>query len=142
MEFTALHPALGARVDGLDIKNALRTNAITPELVLELREMWGRSNGVLVFKQQHLSTEELKAFTAHFGHVLQHPFINASSKSNLYAQVNEMVRPAARLCIARIAGLPSTTRPSRATPPPMHTPLPPPAHRDTMTTRRRVRARS
>jgi taurine dioxygenase len=58
---TPLAPAIGAQVDGLDLSAPL-----SDDDVARLRELWTR-HGVLRFRGQTLSDDELMAFSARFG---------------------------------------------------------------------------
>src|SRR4051812_22406105 len=61
LETRPLHPTLACEVLGLRLWEPL-----APETVAELRELWSR-RGVLVFRRQALSEQELADFCAHFG---------------------------------------------------------------------------
>ena len=56
-----LHPALGAEVRGVDMRQPL-----DPEAFRELHAIW-MEHLVLVFPEQHITDEEHVAFTRHFG---------------------------------------------------------------------------
>ena len=74
---TRLHAALGAAVEPgqIDLREP-----ITPAMAREINRVWAEADGILVFKLQPLTEAQLKAFSANFGHVLQHPFINPSNE--------------------------------------------------------------
>src|SRR5947208_6822574 len=61
LETRPLHPTLACEVLGLRLWEPL-----APDTVAELRELWSR-RGVLVFRRQALSEQELADFCAHFG---------------------------------------------------------------------------
>src|SRR3954466_1211432 len=63
LETRPLHPTLACEVLGLRLWEPL-----APETVAELRELWSR-RGVLVFRRQALSEQELADFCALFGPV-------------------------------------------------------------------------
>ena len=47
VKFTKIHPALGAEVEGFDLKEPLSV-----EQIKEINELWGQANGILIFKEQ------------------------------------------------------------------------------------------
>jgi taurine dioxygenase len=61
LETRPLHPTLACEVVGLRLWEPL-----PPETIAELGELWSR-RGVLVFRRQALSEQELADFCAHFG---------------------------------------------------------------------------
>src|SRR3954452_3388476 len=61
LETRPLHPTLACEVVGLRLWEPL-----PPETIADLRELWSR-RGVLVFRRQALSEQELADFCAHFG---------------------------------------------------------------------------
>lgn len=61
MKASPLAEQIGAQVDGVDLSHALR-----PDEVSELRALWTR-HGVLRFRAQQLSDDQLMAFSAQFG---------------------------------------------------------------------------
>ncbi len=63
---TPLSPALGAEVDGLDLRQDL-----TPEQLAEIRTAIA-DNLVLIFRNQDITTEHHKRFARHFGTLHRH----------------------------------------------------------------------
>jgi alpha-ketoglutarate-dependent 2,4-dichlorophenoxyacetate dioxygenase len=61
IQVTALHPALGAELRGVDL-----TLTVTPEVFTEIEAAFDRS-GILVFPEQPLSDEQQLAFSRMFG---------------------------------------------------------------------------
>src|SRR3954453_4989857 len=61
LETRPLHPTLACEVLGLGLWGPLAADTVA-----EFRELWSR-RGVLVFRRQALSEQELADFCAHFG---------------------------------------------------------------------------
>lgn len=67
MKITRCSPALGARVEGLDLSKPL-----DPAVVEALKQAW-RDHQVLVFPSQDLTTQQQVAFAHNFGELVEHP---------------------------------------------------------------------
>ena len=67
-------PLTTKHIDGsfaIEIKGINLWEEPTTETIKELRDLWSR-HGVMVFRRQAVSEEELIQFSAHFGEVVPH----------------------------------------------------------------------